>query len=183
LLTVDQNLYNTEQHLKNILNGKQNENLEYLNHKNFEDNVDFETLKRREFVKQAQKMKSNNPNCAQNGLSMIGSGKLFNPQKIQTIIARDKHFQENHNQNRYTHNPHQERISNHSQHHQRNSSQLNNSLQKRYSAMSNPKEHNDKLFRAQRDSYTQSIASHNDMQDTLNNRRSSSNNPYTQTNQ
>lgn len=184
---MDKNLYNTEKHLKNMLEGKQNGYLEYLDQKNCEDNLDFETLKRREFVKEAAKNKSNVLLGTNNGVNMIGSGNMFNSKNIETMLAREKYLKENgvglkeSQQGCNKNQSFNQRESEFGQYNKRNSSQIESNMEGRESYRSHPKDHNDKLFRAKRQSYNQSISSKNEMNDTMN-RRSTSNNPYTNTN-
>lgn len=193
LLAVDKNLYNTEKHLQNILDGKQNDNLEYLDRRNVEDHLDFESLKRREFVKESKKNRNNNFSNTNNGVSLFGSGNVFNSKNIETIIAREKYLQEgvnnsrvsqNFNRNNNCHNNNNNGSVNNSgvnQINRRKSSQYDNQFEERNSNFNNPKEHNDNLFKPKRQSYNQSISSPNELNETYN-RRSNSNQNYNYTN-
>ena len=193
LLAVDKNLYNTEKHLQNILDGKQNDNLEYLDRRNVEDHLDYESLKRREFVKESKKNRNNNFSNTNNGVSLFGSGNVFNSKNIETIIVREKYLQEgvnnsrvsqNFNRNNNCHNNNNNGSVNNSgvnQINRRKSSQYDNQFEERNSNFNNPKEHNDNLFKPKRQSYNQSISSPNELNETYN-RRSNSNQNYNYTN-
>ena len=94
MLIVDKNLYHSEQHLRNILKGSQTENLENLTNPNRNDNYSFEVLKRRECVKNNHLKNKEANKCLNSRVDMIGSGKLFKSGKIESMIKRDKYFNE-----------------------------------------------------------------------------------------
>lgn len=92
LLAVDKNLYYNQKHLENILNGTQNQYLEKINDPMNVNSYPIDVLKRKEWVRQNQESKQEK-GFRKNGMDMIGTGNLFDSSKVETIIARDKYFQ------------------------------------------------------------------------------------------
>lgn len=95
---MDKNLYFNQKHLENILNGTQNQYLERINDPMNVNSYPIEVLKRKEWVRQNQH-RMNPEHHKKNGVDMIGTGNLYDPSKVETIIARDKYFQNKYSAN------------------------------------------------------------------------------------
>ena len=97
LLTVDNNLYYNQNHLKNILNGTQNHYMQNISDSHPMDSFSLDVLKRKEWVRQNKEKAMLNTNC-KNRVDMIGSGNVYDSSKIETMIARENFLKSKFNQ-------------------------------------------------------------------------------------
>jgi len=94
---VDKNLYYNQKHLRNILQGTQNQYMENINDPRNMNNYPLEVLKRKEWARK-NKEKADQMNNCQNRVDMIGSGNIYDASKIETMIARENYFNKKFNQ-------------------------------------------------------------------------------------